>query len=120
MKTEIEKKKPFYTGLSFQVMVAMILAVIFGYLFPAKAIAMKPLGDGFIRLITMIITLIIFCTVVTGIAGMEDLKKVGRVGGKALIYFEVVSTLALVIGLFVGNVVKPGTSFNINPATLDA
>jgi aerobic C4-dicarboxylate transport protein len=81
---------------------------------------MKPLGDGFIRLITMIITLIIFCTVVTGIAGMEDLKKVGRVGGKALIYFEVVSTIALVIGLLVGNVVKTGEGFHINPATLDA
>jgi aerobic C4-dicarboxylate transport protein len=82
--------------------------------------AMKPLGDGFIRLITMIITLIIFCTVVTGIAGMEDMKKVGRVGGKALIYFEVVSTLALIIGLCVGNFVQPGAGFNVNPATLDA
>jgi aerobic C4-dicarboxylate transport protein len=80
---------------------------------------MKPLGDAFIRLITMIITLIIFCTVVTGIAGMEDLKKVGRVGGKALLYFEVVSTLALAIGLLVGNVVHPGGGFNVNPATLD-
>jgi len=82
--------------------------------------AMKPLGDGFIRLITMIITMIIFCTVVTGIAGMEDMKKVGRVGGKALIYFEVVSTLALIIGLCVGNFVQPGIGFNVNPATLDA
>jgi aerobic C4-dicarboxylate transport protein len=81
---------------------------------------MKPLGDGFIRLITMIITLIIFCTVVTGIAGMEDLKKVGRVGGKALVYFEVVSTIALIIGLLVGNLIPTGNSFNINPATLDA
>jgi aerobic C4-dicarboxylate transport protein len=81
---------------------------------------MKPLGDGFIRLITMIITLIIFCTVVTGIAGMEDMKKVGRVGGKALIYFEVVSTIALVIGLLVGNIAKPGSSMSVNPATLDA
>jgi len=77
--------------------------------------AMRPLGDGFIRLITMIITLIIFCTVVTGIAGMEDMKKVGRVGGKALIYFEVVSTLALIIGLCVGNFVQPGAGFNVNP-----
>jgi aerobic C4-dicarboxylate transport protein len=93
---------------------------VLGYLRPATAIAMKPLGDGFIRLITMIITLIIFCTVVTGIAGMEDMKKVGRVGGKALIYFEVVSTIALVIGLLVGNIAKPGASMNINPATLDA
>ena len=103
-----------------QVLFAIVAAIALGYLRPATAIAMKPLGDGFIRLITMIITLIIFCTVVTGIAGMEDMKKVGRVGGKALIYFEVVSTIALIIGLIVGNVVKPGEGFNINPATLDA
>jgi len=87
---------------------------------PARAIAMKPLGDAFIRLITMIITLMIFCTVVTGIAGMRDLRKVGRVGGKALLYFEIVSTLGLVVGLIVGNVVKPGNGFNVNVATLDA
>jgi aerobic C4-dicarboxylate transport protein len=105
--------------MSFQVLVAIVAAIVLGYLRPATAIAMKPLGDGFIRLITMIITIIIFCTVVTGIAGMEDLKKVGRVGGKALLYFEVVSTLALLIGLIVGNVVHPGAGWNINPATLD-
>jgi aerobic C4-dicarboxylate transport protein len=81
---------------------------------------MKPLGDAFIRVITMIITLIIFCTVVTGIAGMENLKKVGRVGGMALLYFEVVSTIALLIGLLVGNVVRPGSGFNVNVLTLDA
>jgi len=102
------------------VLVAIGMAIALGYARPAVAIAMKPLGDGFIRLVTMIITLIIFCTVVTGISGMEDMKKVGRVGGKALIYFEIVSTVALFIGLLVGNVVKPGTGFNINPATLDA
>jgi aerobic C4-dicarboxylate transport protein len=119
MKTENQKKKPFYTSLSVQVVFAMVVAVAFGYLSPARAIAMKPLGDAFIRLITMIITLIIFCTVVSGIAGMEDMKKVGRVGGKALLYFEVVSTLALFIGLIVGNVARPGMGFNINPATLD-
>jgi aerobic C4-dicarboxylate transport protein len=112
-------KAPFYTSLSFHVLVAMVVAIALGYFSPARAIAMKPLGDAFIRLITMIITLIIFCTVVTGIAGMEDLKKVGRVGGKALLYFEAVSTLALLIGLVVGNVVKPGSGFNVNPATLD-
>ena len=98
----------------------MVLAVIVGYLAPTRAVAMKPLGDAFIRLITMIITLIIFCTVVTGIAGMENLKKVGRVGGMALLYFEIVSTLALLIGLVVGNVVRPGSGFNVNAATLDA
>ena len=103
-----------------QVTVGITLATVFGYMNPARAIAMKPLGDAFIRLITMIITLMIFCTVVAGIAGMRDLRKVGRVGGKALLYFEIVSTLGLVVGLIVGNVVKPGNGFNVNVATLDA
>jgi aerobic C4-dicarboxylate transport protein len=120
MTTPNLPKKRFYTSTSFLVLVAIGLAITLGYVRPATAIAMKPLGDGFIRLVTMIITLIIFCTVVTGISGMEDMKKVGRVGGKALIYFEIVSTVALLIGLVVGNVVKPGAGFNINPATLDA
>ena len=114
------RKKTFYANSSVQVLFAIGAAITLGYLRPATAIAMKPLGDGFIRLITMIITLIVFCTVVTGIAGMEDLKKVGRVGGKALVYFEVISTLALFIGLVVGNVLHPGSGFNINAATLDA
>src|ERR1700721_1076914 len=113
------RKNAFYTGLSFQVLAGVAVAVILGYVNPTMAVAMKPLGDVFIRMITMIITLVIFCTLVTGIAGMEDMKKVGRVGGKALLYFEVVSTIALLIGLVVGNVVKPGAGFNINPATLD-
>jgi aerobic C4-dicarboxylate transport protein len=113
-------KKPFYAVLWVQVLLAIAIAVVLGYVSPAKAIAMKPLGDAFIRLITMIITVIIFCTVVTGIAGMRDMKKVGRVGGKALLYFEIVSTLALLIGLVVGNVVRPGAGFNANPASLDA
>jgi aerobic C4-dicarboxylate transport protein len=113
------QKKPFYTSLSFQVLVGVAIAVVLGYVKPATAVAMKPLGDAFIRLITMIITLVIFCTLVTGIAGMDDMKKVGRVGGKALLYFEVVSSLALLIGLLVGNLVHPGSAFNINPATLD-
>jgi aerobic C4-dicarboxylate transport protein len=119
MTSPVQRKKPFYTSLSFQVLLTVGFAIVLGYLSPATAIAMKPLGDAFIRLITMIITLLIFCTVVTGIAGMEDMKKVGRVGGKALLYFEAVSTLALLIGLVVGNVVRPGSGFNINPATLD-
>ena len=114
------RKKPFYTGLSFQVLLGVGIAIILGYNSPATAIAMKPLGDAFIRLITMIITLVIFCTLVTGIAGIDDMKKVGRVGGKALLYFEVVSTLALLIGLVVGNVVRPGSGFNVDPTTLDA
>src|SRR5580704_8172158 len=113
------RKQPFYTSLSFQVLAGVAIAIILGYARPATAVAMKPLGDAFIRLITMIITLVIFCTLVTGIAGMDDMKKVGRVGGKALLYFEVVSSLALLIGLIVGNLVHPGSAFNINPATLD-
>lgn len=113
-------KTPFYRRLWVQVLVAMAAAVVLGYAAPDRAIAMKPLGDAFIRLISMVITVVIFCTVVTGIAGMENLKKVGRVGGIALIYFEVVSTLALLIGLAVGNVVHPGSGFNVNAATLDA
>jgi aerobic C4-dicarboxylate transport protein len=113
-------RQPFYAALWVQVLLAMVLAIVFGYLSPSRAVAMKPLGDAFIKLITMIITLIIFCTVVSGIAGMRDLKKVGRVGGKALLYFEIVSSVALLIGLIVGNVVRPGSGFNVNPATLDA
>src|SRR6202167_3259779 len=113
-------RRPIYKSLSAQVLFAIVIAIALGYISPAKAIAMKPLGDAFIRLITMIIALVIFCTVVSCIAGMQDMKKVVRVGGKALLYFEVVSTLALVIGLVVGNVVHPGSGFNINPATLDA
>ncbi len=114
------RKKAFYANSSVQVLFAVAAAIALGCLRPATAIAMKPLGDAFIRLVTMIITLVIFCTVVTGIAGMEDLKKVGRVGGKALLYFELVSTLALFIGLAAGNIVHPGRAFNVNAATLDA
>jgi aerobic C4-dicarboxylate transport protein len=114
------RKKPFYASLWVQVLLAMGVAIVFGYFSPARAAAMKPIGDAFIRLITMIITPIIFCTVVSGIAGMQDMKKVGRVGGKALVYFEVVSTVALFIGLLVGNVVRPGGGFNVDPAALDA
>ena len=101
-------------------LLGVALAIVLGYLRPHTAIAMKPLGDAFIRLISMIITIVIFCTVVTGIASMQDMKKVGRVGGKALLYFEVVSTLALLVGLVVGNVVHTGAGFNVNPATLDS
>ena len=113
------RKQPLYATLWVQVTVAMTLAVALGAVSPERAIAMKPLGDAFIRLITMIITLIIFCTVVSGIAGMQDMKKVGRVGGKALLYFEVVSTIALFLGLLVGNLVHPGNGFNVNTASLD-
>ncbi len=116
----VVRKKSFYANLWVQVLIAIAAAIVLGYVNPARAIAMKPLGDGFIRLITMVISLIIFCTVVSGIASMQDLKKVGRVGGKALLYFEIVSTLALLVGLVVGNVVHPGSGFNVNPNNLDA
>jgi aerobic C4-dicarboxylate transport protein len=112
-------KKPFYYTLWVQVLLAVGAAVVLGYFSPTRAIAMKPLGDAFIKLITMIVTLIVFCTVVSGIAGMQDMRKIGRVGGKALLYFEVVSTLALLIGLVVGNLVRPGDGFNVNSASLD-
>jgi aerobic C4-dicarboxylate transport protein len=112
-------KKPFYRSLWGQVLVGVAIAIVLGYFRPHTAVAKKPLGDAFIRLISMIITLVIFCTVVTGIASMQDMKKVGRVGGKALVYFEIVSTLALLIGLVVGNVVHTGAAFHVNPATLD-
>jgi aerobic C4-dicarboxylate transport protein len=113
-------KKPFYSEVWVQVIVAIVVALAFGYLSPDWAVKMKPLGDAFIKLISMIITLIIFCTVVTGIAGMEDMRKVGRVGGKAILYFEIVSTLALLVGLVVGSLINTGAGFNANPATLDA
>jgi len=119
-KVQNQSKRPFYATLWVQVLVAIVIAVAFGYFSPVQAIKMKPLGDGFIRLITMVITLVVFCTVVSGIAGMQDIKKIGRVGGKALLYFEVVSTLALLLGLIVGNLVHPGSGLNLNPATLDA
>src|SRR5450631_3263051 len=112
-------KNPIYKSLYVQVLTAIIIGVLLGHFYPDTGAAMKPLGDGFIKLIKMIIAPIIFCTVVSGIAGMEDMKKVGRVGGKALLYFEVVSTIALFIGLVVVNTLKPGAGMNIDPATLD-
>ena len=114
------RKTPLYKSLWVQVLDGIVVAVILGRLDPKAAIAMKPQGDAFIRLISMVITVVIFCTVVSGIAGMQDIKKVGRIGGKALLYFEVVSTVALMIGLVVGNTLHPGAGFNVNPATLDA
>jgi len=113
------KTKKFYQHLYFQVLFAISIGVALGYYLPDTGTAMKPLGDGFIKMIKMIITPVIFCTVVTGIAGMEDMKKVGRVGGKALLYFEVVSTLALGIGLLVINVIQPGVGMNADVTKLD-
>ena len=113
-------RKPWYRVLYVQVLIGIAIGIVLGVLWPKEAVAMKPFGDGFIKLIKMVITLIIFCTVVSGIAGMKDLKKVGRVGANSLLYFEVVSTFALLIGLVVANVVRPGDGFNADPATLDA
>ena len=113
------KAKKFYQHLYFQVLCAISIGVALGYYLPETGTAMKPLGDGFIKMIKMIITPVIFCTVVTGIAGMEDMKKVGRVGGKALLYFEVVSTLALAIGLLVITVIQPGAGMNADVTKLD-
>jgi aerobic C4-dicarboxylate transport protein len=113
-------KKPFYKVLYVQVLFAIVCGILLGAFYPELGAKMKPLGDGFIKLIKMIIAPVIFCTVVAGIAGMQDMKKIGRVGGKALLYFEVVSTFALAIGLIVANVIRPGDGFNADPATLDA
>jgi len=107
------------SSLYVQVLLAISVGILLGHFWPSLGAAMQPLGTGFIKLIKMIIAPIIFCTVVIGIAGMEDMKKVGKTGGFALLYFEIVSTIALVIGLVVINVVKPGVGMHIDPATLD-
>lgn len=108
-----------FKSLYFQVIVAILIGIVLGYFYPSFAIQLKPLGDGFIKLIKMMIAPIIFCTIVTGIAGMQNTKKVGRVGLKAILYFEVVTTLALIIGLLVINVLKPGVGMHVDPASLD-
>ncbi|HKP67567.1 MAG TPA: dicarboxylate/amino acid:cation symporter [Casimicrobiaceae bacterium] len=112
-------KKPWYTSLYLQVIVAIVIGVLLGHFMPQTGEAMKPLGDGFIKLIKMIIAPIIFCTVVVGIAGMEDMKKVGKTGGYALLYFEIVSTIALIVGLTIVNIVQPGAGMNVDPSSLD-
>ncbi len=113
------KGEKIYHHLYFQVLTAIAMGVLLGHFYPDTGVDMKPLGDGFIKLIKMIIAPIIFCTVVTGIAGMEDMKKVGRVGVKALLYFEIVSTLALAIGLLVVSVIQPGAGMNADVSKLD-
>ena len=112
-------KKPFYRSLYLQVITAVVIGVLLGHFYPHVGESMKPLGDAFIKLIKMIIAPIIFCTVVVGIAGMEDMKKVGKTGGLALLYFEVVSTIALIVGLVLVNLFKPGSGMNIDASTLD-
>jgi aerobic C4-dicarboxylate transport protein len=111
--------RPWYTVLYIQVLIAIAIGIFIGHFYPTFGVALKPLGDGFIALIKMMIAPVIFCTVVHGIGSMSDLKKVGRVGVKTLFYFEAVSTVALAIGLLVGEVLKPGAGFNIDPTTLD-
>jgi aerobic C4-dicarboxylate transport protein len=113
-------RRPFWKSLYVQVLVAIALGILTGWLFPELGRSLKPLGDGFIKLVKMIITPVIFLTVVTGIAGMSDLKAFGRVGAKAMAYFLTFSTLALAVGLLVGNIARPGAGLNIDPATLDA
>lgn len=114
------RRKPLYSVLYIQVLTAILIGIILGYVWPQTGAAMRPLGDGFIRLIRMMITPIIFCVVVAGIAKIGDLKAVGRIGVKALIYFEVISTVALIVGLIVVNILRPGVGINADPASLDA
>ena len=111
--------RPFWRTLYFWVLVAIAAGALLGWLSPETGRAVKPLGDGFIKLVKMIITPVIFLTVVTGIAGMADLKAFGRVGGKAMAYFLTVSTLALAVGLVAANIVRPGAGLGVDPATLD-
>src|SRR3954452_19069189 len=113
-------RRPLWTSLYFQVLVAVALGVLVGWVWPAVGASLKPLGDGFIKLVKMIITPVIFLTVVTGIAGMRDLGAFGRIAAKALGYFLVMSSLALVVGLVVGNLVQPGAGLNVDPASLDS
>src|SRR5688572_21989078 len=112
-------RRKFYSNLYVQVLAGILLGVIFGLIDPERAAAMKPLGDGFIKLVKMLIAPIVFTTVVVGIAHMGAMKDVGRIGLRALVYFEVVSTLALVIGLIVVNVLQPGRGVGFDPATAD-
>ncbi|RAU43810.1 MULTISPECIES: dicarboxylate/amino acid:cation symporter [unclassified Pseudomonas] len=116
----LPRRRPFYRHLYVQVLVAIVLGVILGHYSPGLGEQMKPLGDTFIKLIKMLIAPIIFCTVVSGIASMQDLKRIGRIGFKSLVYFEVLTTIALIIGLIGVNLLKPGVGMHIDPATLDA
>ena len=113
------KKPQIYKILYFQVLTAVVIGVLLGHFYPSLGTEMKPFGDAFIKGIKMLIAPIIFCTVVLGIAGMEDMKKVGKTGGLALLYFEIVSTIALVVGLVIVNALQPGAGMNIDPASLD-
>ncbi|GAC1306807.1 MAG: dicarboxylate/amino acid:cation symporter [Steroidobacteraceae bacterium] len=112
--------RPWYAELYVQVLLGIVAGVALGWLAPHAGAALRPLGDVFLKMIKMVIGLVIFCTVVSGIGGMSDMKKVGRVGGKALLYFEALSTLALALGALAANIVRPGAGFNVDPGTLDS
>lgn len=113
-------RQPLYKSLYVQVIVAITIGILLGHYYPETGVALKPLGDGFVKLIKMVIAPIIFCTVVSGIAGMQSMKSVGKTGGYALLYFEIVSTVALIIGLVVVNVVQPGAGMHVDVSTLNA
>ncbi|BBR52772.1 MULTISPECIES: dicarboxylate/amino acid:cation symporter [Pseudomonas] len=113
-------RQPLYKSLYVQVLVAITIGILLGHYYPETGVALKPLGDGFVKLIKMVIAPIIFCTVVSGIAGMQSMKSVGKTGGYALLYFEIVSTIALIIGLVVVNVVQPGAGMHVDVSTLNA
>ena len=112
-------RRPLYKSLYIKVLTAIAIGIALGHFYPALGEQMKPLGDAFIKMIKMIIAPIIFCTVVHGIASMQDMRKVGRVGLKALLYFELVTTLALAVGLIVANTLQPGVGMNVDPTTID-
>jgi aerobic C4-dicarboxylate transport protein len=112
-------RKPHFVQLYAQVLAAIALGVALGYFYPEVGESLKPLGDAFIKLVKMVIAPVVFLTIATGIAGMNDLQKVGRVAGKAMIYFLIFSTLALIVGLIVANLVQPGAGLNVDPASLD-
>src|ERR1700693_453977 len=115
----MKKRKPWYSVLYIQVLIAVVIGICVGHFYPKTGIALKPLGDAFVSLIRMMIAPVIFCVIVQGIASMSDLKSVGKVGVKALVYFEIVSTIALVIGIVVALLFRPGSGLNIDAATLD-
>jgi aerobic C4-dicarboxylate transport protein len=118
-QTAVPRKQKFYQILYVQVIVAIVIGILLGYYKPDTAEAMRPLGDGFIKLVKLIIAPVIFLTVTTGIAGMNDLKRVGRVAGKAFVYFLCFSTIALIVGMLVSHLVQPGAGMHINPQSLD-
>jgi len=114
-----QRSKKFYQSLYFQVIVAIVAGILLGHFYPAFAVQLKPLGDGFIRLVKMLIGPVIFCTIVSGMTGMDDMKRAGTVGVKALLYFEILTTIALLIGLAAINILKPGVGMNIDVTKLD-